>query len=126
MGLELLAAMLLATAPAPVERTVDLPRGKTSVSFLFTVRAPAFRTVRLEAPVGANVVVRAWAPGRRAGVGTSTRDGGTCIRRGRIQRCETGVEGCPAPQGRWRAFIVKRSPASARLRVTFLFSSRAG
>jgi hypothetical protein len=126
MGLQLLAAMLLATAAPPAQRTVDLPRGETRVSFPFIVRAPAFRAVRLEAPVGADVEVRAWAPRRQAAVGTSTRDDGTCIRRGKIQRCETGIEGCPAPQGRWRAFIVKRSPAPARIRVTFFFWNRAG
>jgi hypothetical protein len=126
MGLELLAAMLLATPAPPVQRTFDLRRGKTRVSFPFLVRAPAFRAVRLEAPVGADVQVMAWAPRRLAGVGTSTRDDDSCSRRGRVVRCETGVEGCPAPQGRWRAFIVKRTPAPARIRVSFFFWNRAG
>ena len=126
MGFVLLAALAL-TAPAPVRQTVLLPAGHVRTHFAFTVRAPAFRAVRLEAPHGADVRVQAWDAHRIAGVGISTRPFvGTCKRQAKIDRCESQIEACPAPQGRWTAFVVKRSDPPARVRVTFLFANHSG
>jgi hypothetical protein len=122
-----LAALVLGAAPAPVERTLSIPSGRVRTQFAFGVHAPAFRAVRVDVPHGAAIFVRAHDARRIAGVGVATRPFiGTCRRRGNVDRWETGVEGCPAPQGRWQALVVKRSRAPARIHVTFFFASRSG
>src|SRR2546421_8715601 len=94
--------LALLTAPAPVARSFDLPRGVTTVRFAFRVHAAAFRAVRLRAPHGAAVRVFAQDSQRIAGVGTSMHPSpGTCHRGARVDVCETQIEGCPAPQGHW-------------------------
>jgi hypothetical protein len=95
--------------------------------FAFRVHAPAFRAVRVDVPQGTSIFVRAHDARRVAGVGVATRPfAGTCKRQGRTDRCEAGIEGCPAPQGRWLALVVKQSRSPARIHVTFFFSRRSG
>jgi hypothetical protein len=52
--------------------------------------------------------------------------GGSCFQEGAFELCQSLIEGCPAPQGRWNATVVKRNLRAARVRVSFLFSNRSG
>jgi hypothetical protein len=124
----IVAAFSIAATPSPVVRSFHLPRGPSITRFRFQVHAPAFFAVRLSVPVGANIHVVARDRMRIAQVGTGT--GGFwaahCSRHGRNEVCESFIEGCPAPQGRWDAVLVKRSRDPAPARVTFLFNSKSG
>jgi len=123
----LAASLALGASPAPVVRSFVLPRGPATIRFEFRVHAPAFRAVRLRASHGAAVRVFARDRKRIAGVGTSMHPSpGTCRRGPRFDVCESQIEGCPAPQGRWDAVLVKRSGPAARVRVSFLFSPASG
>ena len=123
----LFLAVLALAAPPSVERTVHLSSGVAHGRFTFNVRAPAFRSVRVTVPHGAAVSVKARDAHRLAGVGVATRPfTDSCKRRGRFDVCETGVEGCPAPQGRWTASVVKWTRAPALITVDFFFASRSG
>ena len=123
----ILGALVIGGGPAPVVRSVDLPRGPVSAQFGFQVRAPAFRAVRLRVPHGSVVRVSARDRQRLAGVGTSTQSfRGSCRREGQFDVCETSIEGCPAPQGRWDTVVTKLSMPPARVLITFVFSASSG
>ena len=123
----ILGALVIGGGPTPVVRSVDLHRGPVRAQFGFQVRAAAFRAVRLRVPHGSVVRVSARDRRRLAGVGTSTTPFvGTCRRDGRFDVCETSVEGCPAPQGRWDTVVTKLSMPPARVLITFVFSASSG
>ena len=45
---------------------------------------------------------------------------------GQFDVCETSIEGCPAPQGRWDTVVTKLSMPPARVVITFVFSASSG
>jgi hypothetical protein len=104
----------------PQIRSVGLSRERPRVSTIVSEPGGPIRVFRLTVPHGMDVVATGTIP-HVAGVKISTRTS-SCRRRGAVDVCNQGEEGCPMPPAAWRFTFARRGGGAGVVRLEFVTS----